>query len=122
MSWLAGGLKSSFSNLKDQVASSIKDVLEELEDDETDTDLLDENSGRDAETRLLMAVDRLKDLRQTLDDQKKQISESKKKYEIVAENAKELEISKETEQKQFKQLLLDKEEEIELFSSKLPTP
>ena len=24
MSWLAGGLKSSFSNLKDQVASSIK--------------------------------------------------------------------------------------------------
>ena len=56
--------------------------------------------------------------RQTLDDQKKQISESKKKYEIVAENAKELEISKETEQKQFKQLLLDKEEEIELLSSK----
>ena len=55
---------------------------------------------------------------QTLDDQKKQISESKKKYEIVAENAKELEISKETEQKQFKQLLLDKEEEIELLSSK----
>ena len=37
---------------------------------------------------------------------------------IVAENAKELEISKETEQKQFKQLLLDKEEEIELLSSK----
>ena len=56
--------------------------------------------------------------RQTLDDQKKQISESKKKYEIVAENAKELEISRETEQKQFKQLLLDKEEEIELLSSK----
>jgi hypothetical protein len=38
-------------------------VLEELEEDETDTDLLDENSGRDAETRLLVAVDRLKDLR-----------------------------------------------------------
>ena len=56
--------------------------------------------------------------RQTLDDQKKQISESKKKYEIVAENAKELEISRETEQKQFKQLLLDKEEEIELLLSK----
>ena len=36
----------------------------------------------------------------------------------MAENAKELEISKETEQKQFKQLLLDKEEEIELLSSK----
>ena len=42
---------------------SVIDVLEELEEDETDTDLLDENSGRDAETRLLMAVDRLKDLR-----------------------------------------------------------
>ena len=42
---------------------SFTDVLEELEEDETDTDLLDENSGRDAETRLLMAVDRLKDLR-----------------------------------------------------------
>ena len=42
---------------------SFIDVLEELEEDETDTDLLDENSGRDAETRLLMAVDRLKDLR-----------------------------------------------------------
>ena len=56
--------------------------------------------------------------RQTIDDQKKQISESKKKFEIVSENAKELEISKETEQKQFKQLLLDKEEEIELLSSK----
>ena len=41
----------------------LTDVLEELEEDETDTDLLDENSGRDAETRLLMAVDRLKDLR-----------------------------------------------------------
>ena len=36
----------------------------------------------------------------------------------MSENAKELEISKETEQKQFKQLLLDKEEEIELLSSK----
>ena len=36
----------------------------------------------------------------------------------MAENAKELEISRETEQKQFKQLLLDKEEEIELLSSK----
>ena len=53
-SWLTGGLKSSFSNLKDQVTNSIKDVLEELEEDETDTDLLDENSGRDVETRLLM--------------------------------------------------------------------
>ena len=42
---------------------SFIDVLEELEEDETDTDLLDENSGRDAETRLFMAVDRLKDLR-----------------------------------------------------------
>ena len=62
-SWLSGGLKSSFSNLKDQVASSLKDVLDELEEDETDTDLLDENSGRDAETRILMAVDRLRDLR-----------------------------------------------------------
>ena len=63
MSWLSGGLKSSFSNLKDQVTNSLKDVLDELEEDETDTDLLDENSGRDAETRLLMAVDRLRDLR-----------------------------------------------------------
>ena len=62
-SWLSGGLKSSFSNLKDQVTNSVKDVLAELEEDETDTDLLDENSGRDAETRLLMAVDRLRDLR-----------------------------------------------------------
>ena len=36
----------------------------------------------------------------------------------MAENAKELEISRETEQKQFKQLLLDKEEEIQMISSK----
>merc|ERR1712083_947722 len=78
-SWLTGGLKSSFSNLKDQVTNSIKDVLEELEEDETDTDLLDENSGRDVETRLLMAVDRLRDLRQTIEDQKKQVSETNKK-------------------------------------------
>merc|ERR1711990_1324175 len=70
------------------------------------------------ETRLLMAVDRLKDLRQTIEDQKKQVSESKKKYETLSETTKELEISKEKEKKQFKQLLLDKEEEIQLLSSK----
>ena len=46
------------------------------------------------------------------------MSESKKKYEILSETAKELEISKEKEKKQFKQLLLDKEEEIQLLSSK----
>ena len=46
------------------------------------------------------------------------MSESKKKYEQLSETAKELEISKEKEKKQFKQLLLDKEEEIELLSSK----
>ena len=47
-SWLSGGLKSSFSNLKDQVTNSVKDVLAELEEDETDTDLLDENSLENA--------------------------------------------------------------------------
>ena len=46
------------------------------------------------------------------------MSESKKKYEQLSETAKELEISKEKEKKQFKQLLLDKEEEIQLLSSK----
>ena len=72
-SWLAGGLKSSLSNLKEQVTSSIKDVLDELEEDETDADLLDEESGRDAGTRLLMAVDRIRDLRQNLDEHKKEV-------------------------------------------------
>ena len=76
-SWLSGGLKSSLSSLKDQVANSIKDVLEELDEDETDTDLLEETGGRDANTRLLMAVDRLRDLRQILDDERKQIKKLK---------------------------------------------
>ena len=77
-SWLSGGLKSSLSSLKDQVANSIKDVLEELDEDETDADLLEETTGgRDANTRLLMAVDRLRDLRQILDDERKQIKKLK---------------------------------------------
>ena len=76
-SWLAGGLKSSFSSLKDQVTNSINDVLEEFKEDETDSDLLDESSGRDAETRLFLAVDRLRDVRQSLDDRKKELLEVK---------------------------------------------
>ena len=72
-SWLTGGLKSSLSSLKDQVTNSINDVLQEFEEDETDSDLLDEKSGRDAETRLLLAIDRLRDLRQNLDDRKKEL-------------------------------------------------
>ena len=70
-SWLPGGLTSSLNTLKDQVTNSIKDVLDELEDDETDADLLDEEGGRDASTRLLMAVDRLRDVRQKCDERKK---------------------------------------------------
>ena len=42
------------------------------DEEETDSDLLDEESGRDAGTRLLMAVDRLRDLRQIIDDERKQ--------------------------------------------------
>ena len=80
-SWLSGGLKSSLSTLKDQVASSIKDVLEEFEEDESDNDLLDETSGRDAETRLLMAVDRLREVRQSLDDHKKDLLQAKENFE-----------------------------------------
>ena len=76
-SWLAGGLKSSLSTLKDQVTNSINDVLEEFKEDETDSDLLDESSGRDAETRLFLAVDRLRDVRQSLDDRKKELSQVK---------------------------------------------
>lgn len=74
-SWLTGGLKSSLNSIKDQVTNSIKDVLEEFEEDETDNDLLDENSGRDEQTRLLMAVDRLKDVRLALDEHKKKLNE-----------------------------------------------
>ena len=74
-SWLTGGLKSSLSTLKDQVTNSINDVLQEFEEDETDSDLLDETSGRDAETRLLLAIDRLRDVRQSLDDRKKELSQ-----------------------------------------------
>ena len=76
-SWLTGGLKSSLSTLKDQVTNSINDVLQEFEEDENDADLLDENSGRDAETRLLLAIDRLRDVRQNLDERKKDLSISK---------------------------------------------
>ena len=42
------------------------------DEEETDSDLLDEESGRDAGTRLLMAVDRLRDLRQIIEDERKQ--------------------------------------------------
>ena len=49
------------------------------------------------------------------------MSETNKKYEKLSETAKELEVSKEKEKKQFKQLLLDKEEEIEILSSKQDT-
>ena len=76
-SWLPGGLKSSLTNFKDQVTNSIKDALEELDEEETDGDLLDEETGRDAGTRLLMAVDRLRDLRQTLDQERKQVKQLK---------------------------------------------
>ena len=34
-SWLPGGLKSSLTNFKDQVTNSIKDALEELDEEET---------------------------------------------------------------------------------------
>ena len=47
------------------------------DDEETDSDLLDEESGRDAGTRLLMAVDRLRDLRQIIDDERKQTKKLK---------------------------------------------
>ena len=51
--------------------------MEELDEEETDGDLLDEETGRDAGTRLLMAVDRLRDLRQTLDEERKQVKQLK---------------------------------------------
>ena len=51
--------------------------MEELDEEETDGDLLDEETGRDAGTRLLMAVDRLRDLRQTLDQERKQVKQLK---------------------------------------------
>ena len=47
------------------------------DEEETDSDLLDEESGRDAGTRLLMAVDRLRDLRQIIDDERKQTKKLK---------------------------------------------
>ena len=59
------------------MTNSIKDALEELDEEETDGDLLDEETGRDAGTRLLMAVDRLRDLRQTLDQERKQVKQLK---------------------------------------------
>ena len=59
------------------MTNSIKDALEELDEEETDGDLLDEETGRDAGTRLLMAVDRLRDLRQTLDEERKQVKQLK---------------------------------------------
>ena len=51
--------------------------MEELDEEETDGDLLDEETGRDDGTRLLMAVDRLRDLRQTLDQERKQVKQLK---------------------------------------------
>ena len=51
--------------------------MEELDEEETDGDLLDEETGRDSGTRLLMAVDRLRDLRQTLDQERKQVKQLK---------------------------------------------
>jgi hypothetical protein len=74
-SWLTGGLKSSLSSLKDQVANSIKDVLNELEEEEPDADLLGEESGQDAATRLLLAVDRLRDIRQKAEDHEKELAQ-----------------------------------------------
>ena len=59
------------------MTNSIKDALEELDEEETDGDLLDEETGRDTGTRLLMAVDRLRDLRQTLDQERKQVKQLK---------------------------------------------
>ena len=59
------------------MTNSIKDALEELDEEETDGDLLDEETGRDDGTRLLMAVDRLRDLRQTLDQERKQVKQLK---------------------------------------------
>ena len=87
-SWLTGGLKSSLSTLKDQVTNSINDVLQEFEEDETDTDLLDEASGRDAQTRLLLAIDRLRDVRQNLDERKKDLAISKSNEEKLVNEKK----------------------------------
>ena len=84
-SWLAGGLKSSLSTLKDQVTNSIKDALEEFDEDEADNDLLDENSGRDAETRILLAVDRLRDVRHAAEDQKKEILQLKEHVQTISQ-------------------------------------
>ena len=47
------------------------------DEEETDSDLLEEESGRDAGTRLLIAVDRLRDLRQIIDDERKQTKKLK---------------------------------------------
>ena len=69
------------------MTNSIKDALEELDEEETDGDLLDEETGRDAGTRLLMAVDRLRDLRQTLDQERKQVKQLKElNQNIVSDN------------------------------------
>ena len=57
--------------------------MEELDEEETDGDLLDEETGRDAGTRLLMAVDRLRDLRQTLDQERKQVKQLKELNENI---------------------------------------
>ena len=87
-SWLTGGLKSSLNTLKDQVTNSINDVLQEFEEDETDADLLDETSGRDAESRLLLAIDRLRDVRQNLDERKKDLSISRANEDKLAKERK----------------------------------
>merc|ERR1712029_741934 len=99
----------------DQVTNSINDVLEEFKEDETDSDLLDESSGRDAETRLFLAVDRLRDVRQSLDDRKKELLEVKDSETKLIKEKKELEQEKEVEKSQLKELLKDKEEEIALL-------
>ena len=62
--------------------------MEELDEEETDGDLLDEETGRDAGTRLLMAVDRLRDLRQTLDQERKQVKQLKELNQNIGSDKK----------------------------------
>merc|ERR1712020_235807 len=121
-SWLPGGLKSSLTNFKDQVTNSIKDALEELDEDETDADLLEEETGRDPGTRLLMAVDRLRDLRQTLDQERKQVKQLKELNQNIGSDKQSLEEQNQRERVQFKELLKDKEEEIDILTKQSMQP
>ena len=82
MSWLLSGqLQSSLGSLKNQVASSLKEVFEAVDEDGDDADLDDPN--QDPVEKIELAKSRIRELKSRLEDKSSDVEKLKKQNESL---------------------------------------